>query len=192
MCSCIKFATRTVVSHFLSTFPFAERVIEALLEDQILHRLNSMDRSAQIQPSSYFHDNEISDVQEEREEYCRAFCTRNIDPKCVIDFPFEDAGGLNLSRNPDNRLLQRLYCFEDHQDDMHVAVGAKRRRVILKVHTLLKWRDRGDKLFLRASKVTAAKFIHANWNAQTASYEQETGRDGLRLVPVKYIMVSIF
>lgn len=120
----------------------------------------------------------------ERELYWHEFCTRNVDPKCVIDFPFEDAGGLNLSRDPDNRLLERLYCFEDHEDDMHLAVGGRRRRVILKVHALLKWRERGEKLFLRASKVTAAKLIYANWNAQTNRYEQEMGSDGLKLVPV--------
>jgi len=46
-----------------------------------------MDRSAQIHPFSNFHDNKIADVQEEREKYWLGFCTRNVDPKCVIDFP---------------------------------------------------------------------------------------------------------
>ena len=68
-------------------------------------------------------------------------------------------GRLNLSG--DERLLERLYCFEDHEDDAHQLLGGERRRVILKVHTLLKWGDRGDKLYLRAVKVTAVKVLLA-------------------------------
>jgi hypothetical protein len=42
---------------------------------------------------------------------------------------------------------------------MHLIVGGgERRRVILKVHTLLKWRDRRTKrMWERASKVIAVK-----------------------------------
>ena len=118
----------------------------------------------------------------ERRAYWRAFCARNVEPKCVLDFPYGDEGGLNLEK--DERLLERLYCFEDHEDDMHLEVGGRRRRVILKVHTLLKWRERGEKLFLRASKVTSAKVIYAFWNAATKCYEQECGWNHLKLVPV--------
>ena len=67
-------------------------------------------------------------------------------------------GGLNLKETPlDERLFERLYCFEDY-DDSHYVRGI-RRRVILKVHTLRKWRERGDKLYLRAGKVTAVKVL---------------------------------
>ena len=55
--------------------------------------------------------------------------------------------------------------------------------MLLKVHTLLKWRDRGDKLFLRAAKVTSAKVMYAYWNPDTHMFEQEKGA-WLKLLPV--------
>ena len=78
----------------------------------------------------------------------------------------------------DERLLERLYCFEDHEDDMHLAVGGRRRRVLLKAHTLLKWRDRGDKLFLRAAKVTAVKVMYAYWNLEVCSSKRKARARG--------------
>ena len=105
----------------------------------------------------------IHEDEAERRAYWREFCRRNVAPTCVLDFPFADHGAdhgrLNLSG--DERLLERLYCFEDHEDDAHQLLGGERRRVILKVHTLLKWGDRGDKLYLRAVKVTAVKVLLA-------------------------------
>ena len=124
------------------------------------------------------HENEA-----ERRAYWREFCLRNVAPTCVIDFPYDDTSGLNLSKEfPDDRLLERLYCFEDFEDETHLAVGGRRRRVILKVHTLLKWRDRGDKLFLRANKVTGVKVLYAHWNPQLKRYEHENLF--LKLLPV--------
>ena len=105
----------------------------------------------------------MQEDESERTTYWNEFCRREgVTPKCVVDFPFEDnfPQGLKLSRDaPDERLLERMYCFEDLEDDMHLHVGGgKRRRVILKVHTLLKWRDRRKaRLWERASKVTAVK-----------------------------------
>ena len=87
--------------------------------------------------------------------YWREFCKRNVAVTSVLDFPFADAvvpWGLNLSG--DKRLLERIYCFEDREDDTH-----RLRRVILKVHTLRKWGARGEELYLRATKVTAVKVM---------------------------------
>ena len=87
--------------------------------------------------------------------YWREFCKRNVAVTSVLDFPFADAvvpWGLNLSG--DERLLERIYCFEDREDDTH-----RLRRVILKVHTLRKWGARGEELYLRATKVTAVKVM---------------------------------
>ena len=63
----------------------------------------------------------------------------------------------------DEWLFERIYCFEVREDVTHHLLGGRRRRVILKVHTLRKWRDRGDKLFLRANKVTAVKVMFFVW-----------------------------
>ncbi len=59
----------------------------------------------------------------------------------------------------DEWLFERIYCFEDREDDTHHLLGGRRRRVLLKVHTLREWGDRGDKLYLRATKVTAVKVM---------------------------------
>ena len=67
---------------------------------------------------------------------------------------------------------------------MHLVVGGKRRRVILKVHTLCKWRERGTQLFKRALRVTSAKVIYAYWNERTHAFEQERGVESLKLLPV--------
>eukprot|EP00802_Teleaulax_amphioxeia_P007401 Tamp_07407.p1 GENE.Tamp_07407~~Tamp_07407.p1 ORF type:complete len:797 (+),score=226.18 Tamp_07407:307-2391(+) len=127
----------------------------------------------------------IHEDEAERRAYWREFCRRNVAPTCVLDFPFADHGAdhgrLNLSG--DERLLERLYCFEDREDDAHQLLGGERRRVILKVHTLLKWGDRGDKLYLRAVKVTAVKMMYAQWNGHTGAYEQEPDTE-LQLLPV--------
>ena len=114
--------------------------------------------SVRAVPPDRIHEDEA-----ERRAYWREFCRRNVAPTCVLDFPFADHGAdhgrLNLSG--DERLLERLYCFEDHEDDAHQLLGGERRRVILKVHTLLKWGNRSDKLYLRAVKVTAVKVLLA-------------------------------
>jgi len=118
--------------------------------------------SREAQSSGSVEPPRIHEGEAERWAYWREFCRRDVAPTCVLDFPFADHGGvgLKLPKEPvDERLLERLYCFEDHEDDAHHLLGGRRRRVILKVHTLCKWRDRGDKLYLRASKVTAVKVL---------------------------------
>lgn len=93
----------------------------------------------------------------ERRAYWREFCKRKVGPTAILDFPFADHGGLNLMDA--KRLFERIYCFEDREDDTHHLLGGRRRRVLLKVHTLREWGDRGDKLYLRATKVTAVKVM---------------------------------
>ena len=55
--------------------------------------------------------------------------------------------------------------------------------MLLKVHTLLEWRDRGDKNFLRAAKVTSDKVMYAYWNLEVKCFEQKKGV-WLKLLPV--------
>jgi tetratricopeptide (TPR) repeat protein/CHAT domain-containing protein len=128
----------------------------------------------------------MCETEEERWQYWHEFCKRQVAPKCVLDFPFADRGGLELSEDaPDERLLERLYCFEDREDDLHRLLGTERRRVIIKVHTLRKWRERGDQLYQRASKVTAVKVKYAYWNPSTRRFEMECrDREELKLLPV--------
>jgi hypothetical protein len=80
-------------------------------------------------------------------------------------------------------LLERLYCFEDHEDDTHLLLVRNRRRVILKVHTLRKWKEREIKLYERVSKVTAVKVMYAYWNPSTRMFEMDRQSE-LKLLPV--------
>ena len=144
--------------------------------------------------------------EQEREDYWREFCRRKesmIRTTCIIDFPYADIGPhdslmpttyeedngeerFKLNLSGDNRLLERLYCFEDLGDmcEDHVVKG-KRRRVILKVHTLRKWGERGNELFLRADKVTSVKVTYAYFDPQQNQFFMETGRhNSLQLLPV--------
>ncbi len=134
--------------------------------------------SAAAHAATHMH---FCETEEERRQYWREFCKRDVTPTCVLDFAYADhgRGGLNLS--PDDRLLERLYCFEDLEDDMHLLLGGRRRRVILKVHTLRKWRERGDKLIERASKVTAVKVMYAYWNGTMFEMDRQSE---LKILPV--------
>jgi CHAT domain-containing protein/tetratricopeptide (TPR) repeat protein len=125
----------------------------------------------------------LCETEAERRQYWREFCKRDVAPTCVLDFAYVDHGhgGLNLS--DDDSLLERLYCFEDREDNMHLLLGGRRRRVILKVHTLRKWRERGNKLYERASKVTAVKFMYAYWYAHNKMFEMDQQSE-LKLLPV--------
>ena len=131
----------------------------------------------------------LREDEAERKAYWREFCVRDVAPTCVIDFPYDDYGpaGLNLSKDaPDDRLLERIYCFEDREDETHL------RRVVVKAHTLVRWRDRREKrLWERAAKVTAVKVTYAYWNPETDTFELERGSKlqpkgsvDLKLVPV--------
>lgn len=108
----------------------------------------------------------------------KKFCAKagkkvpTVVPTCVIDFPFADDGGLNLQG--DNRLLERMYCFRDTEENS---------RVVLHVHTLLPWGERGTKTLQgRAAKVTSVNVRHAA--KTTAFFEQEGGGLSVGIVPV--------
>jgi hypothetical protein len=93
---------------------------------------------------------------------------------CVIDFPFADFGNgtLNLAKHPEERLLERMYCFKDMAED---------RRVVLHVHTLLEWGGRGKLACQdRAVKVTSANVRHAE--ASAGKWTQDGNK--MELVPV--------
>ena len=126
---------------------------------------------------------------EQRKEYWSEFCKSEARLTCIFDFPYRDEKGLNLPTHPnDRRLLERLYCFEGCEDDLTVKKGERKlRRVILKVHTLRLWRDRGNRLSERASKITSIKVMYAHWNDHEGLFEQETGRDFLQLLPVSRV-----
>ena len=67
-------------------------------------------------------------------QFCQQVAEGSATPSCVIDFPYADAGGLNLQG--DARLLERMYCFHDPLD-----MNPTRRLVVVHVHTLLLWGD---------------------------------------------------
>jgi CHAT domain-containing protein/tetratricopeptide (TPR) repeat protein len=129
------------------------------------------------------------ETEEERWQYWHEFCKRDVAPKCVLDFGYTDRGRGGLNLLPDDKLLERVYCFEDLEDDMHLLLGGERRRVILKVHTLRKWRQREDKLYERASKVTAVKVMYAYWNANTKMFEMDRQSE-LKILPVSKTLVE--
>jgi len=66
---------------------------------------------------------------------------------------------------------------------MHLLLGGERRRMILKVHTLHKWREGGKQLNERVSKVTAVKFVYAYWNAHTQMFDIDRQSE-MKLLPV--------
>ena len=124
-------------------------------------------------------------TEEERERYrvnlhyWHEFCQRvrqgEIAVTCVLDFAYADRGKGCLNLTGDDKMLERLYCFQYLKDEG--------RRVILKVHTLLKWGERGKELYQRASKVTAAKFLYADWNADEKMFKMNQ-ESVLKLMPV--------
>jgi hypothetical protein len=123
----------------------------------------------------------VGETEDEWRQYWREFCERvrqrDVAPTRVLDFAYTDRGHEGLNLSPENRLLERLYCFEDRKDDIHL------RRVILKVHTLHKWGERVDQLHKRTSKVTAVKFLYADWNPSPLVLEEPR-----LLVKVKFVM----
>jgi len=186
----------------LVSMGFPRSIVEQLSRKHSNNELVVLDKLLLLQEQ----EQAAAHKKQERKDYWRQFCQRKpsmIQTKCIIDFPYADSGPydshmqapyekdkanerfkLNLSGN--DRLLERLYCFEDHGDlcQDHV-VGGKRRRVILKVHTLRKWGERGNELFLRADKVTSSKVIYAYFDPQHNKFFMETGRhDSLKLLPV--------
>jgi len=70
--------------------------------------------------------------------YWEKFCDRvqqsKIEPRCIIDFAYTDAGYLNLTGNA--RLLERAYCFVDTCDPER-----EWRQLVVHVHSLSKWAE---------------------------------------------------
>jgi len=106
--------------------------------------------------------------------FCKSARKGDVAPTVVIDFPYGDQGGLNLEG--DERLLERIYVFKD-------ASAGGDRRVVLHVHTPLRWGARGEvTLQERVKRVTSVNVRHAVRGAER--FEQEQGNLKMPLVPV--------
>jgi len=118
-----------------------------------------------------------------RKGYWEKFCDRvlqgKIEPRCIIDFAYTDAGNLNLTGNA--RLLERAYCFADTCDSERGW-----RQLVVHVHTLVKWveatsthpRERAK------SQITSVNVRHANRVEINGMYKQEHGGESFCVVPV--------
>jgi hypothetical protein len=91
---------------------------------------------------------------------------KRVVPTCVIDFPYSD----NKSLTDD--LLERMYCFKGVDDD---------RRVVVHVHTILRWCDRGTDVKKRAMKVTSVNVRHADRKGGVSSRRKGAPAWGLFL-----------
>jgi len=106
------------------------------------------------------------------------FCTSarkgGVEATVIIDFPYADQGGLDLEG--DQRLLERMYVFKD-------ASAGSDRRVVLHVHTPLRWGERGGVTVQeRVKLVTSVNVRHAVRGAER--FEQEQGNLKMPLVPL--------
>ena len=101
----------------------------------------------------------------------KKFCTdarkKQMVPTCVIDFPYSD----NNSLKPP--LLERMYCFKGVDDDW---------RVVLHVHTLLPWCDRGTEPKKRAKRVTSVNVRHAE--RKGGVFKQDQSHVSVKILPV--------
>jgi hypothetical protein len=103
----------------------------------------------------------------EWKNFCGDARRNRMVPTCVIDFPFSDNQSLEVA------LLERMYCFKGVDDD---------RRVVLHVHTVVPWCDRGKDARTRAIKVTSVNVRHAD--RKGGVFKQETGDVSTGIVPV--------
>ena len=111
-------------------------------------------------------------------DFCKSARTGGVEATVVIDFPYADEGGLNLDR--DDRQLERMYVFKD------VSQGDD-KRVVLHVHTPIRWGDRGGMtLQERVKHVTSVNVRHAVRVAKL--FEQEQGNLKMPLVPVSPLL----
>ena len=103
-------------------------------------------------------------------KFCSNVQRESVQPTCVIDFPYGDDKGLKLAG--DNRLLERMYCFKDAENDT---------RVVLHVHTILEWGNRRSKTpSQRAQRVTSVNVRHAVKEAK--GFKQEGGAESYPVV----------
>uniref|UniRef100_A0A7S0YXX7 Protein kinase domain-containing protein n=1 Tax=Hemiselmis tepida TaxID=464990 RepID=A0A7S0YXX7_9CRYP len=118
-----------------------------------------------------------------------AFCDRvaagQVTPTCVMDFPYQDRvpGGLQLEG--DAVLLERMFTFNDPMALGGAGAAAVKgaRRVVVKVHTLLRWVDRQKvKKADRCLAATSVNVRHVTKKPGESRYEQEKG--GKQIVPV--------
>ncbi|KAJ1484587.1 hypothetical protein T484DRAFT_1796551 [Baffinella frigidus] len=106
--------------------------------------------------------------------FCKSARMGNVTPTVIIDFPYADQGGLDLAG--DQRLLERMYVFKDTSE-------GDGKRVVLHVHTPLRWGERGGvTLQERVKKVTSVNVRHAVRGAER--FEQEQGKLKMPLVPL--------
>jgi hypothetical protein len=110
------------------------------------------------------------------EGFCKSVRKGEVSATVVIDFPYADQvdGGLNLKGG--DRLLERMYVFKDDSE-------GDDRRVVLHVHTPLRWGQRGGVTVQeRVKQVTSVNVRHAKRGAER--FEQEQGSFKMPLVPV--------
>jgi len=115
--------------------------------------------------------------------YWQKFCDRvqqdKIEPRCIIDFAYTNAGYLNLIGNA--QLLERAYCFVDTCDPER-----ERRQLVVHVHTLSRWVEATsihphDRIKRR---ITAVNVRHANKGEVNGLYKQEYSAQSYGVVPV--------
>ena len=114
-------------------------------------------------------------------DFCKSVRTGGVEVTVVIDFPYADSnspGGLNLKG--DDRQLERMYVFKD-------VIQGDDTRVVLHVHTPIRWGDRGDvTLQERVKNVSSVNVRHAVRGAER--FEQEQGNLKMPLVPVSPLL----
>ena len=94
-----------------------------------------------------------------------------IQPKRIIDFPYRDTHGLQLT--PDQALFERAWIFEVHGMDSHT-------RLILHGHTFLKWKDREIKYpepQKRDEKITSVNWRLATRKSSQSEWQQDSQGD---------------
>jgi len=115
--------------------------------------------------------------------YWEKFCDRvqqgKIEPRCIIDFAYTDAGYLNLAGNV--QLFMRAYCFVDTCDPER-----EWRQLVVHVHTLSKWVETTSIHPQERVKerITSVNVRHANKVDVNGSYKQENGEQSYGVVPV--------
>ena len=100
-------------------------------------------------------------------KFCGDVRRKRMVPTCVIDFPYTDGNSLQ------DPLLERMYCFKGADED---------RRVVLHVHTVLPWCNRGAEPKKRATKVTSVNVRHAE--GKGGVFKQEKGDVSMGVLPV--------
>jgi len=100
-------------------------------------------------------------------QFCERVVACTSTPSCVIDFPYADAGGLDLWG--DDRLLERMYCFHDPLD-----TDPRCRLVVVHVQSLQRWGDRMQQTTAsRIHEATSVNARHATRPASGGSWKQE-------------------